>query len=283
LGRRDAGYLLCVERRVLVTGAGSGIGLATAVSLARAGFRTWGLVPDDNEARALSDAAGDAGAHVEVLRVDLSAPAQRSAVASELELYGLVNNAGFMNAGMIRDVDLADARRQLEVMVIAAMDLACQALPYMLERSEGRIVNVTSSALHTTTPFTGWYAATKAALRELNDALRVELAWTGVDVVEVEPGGFSTNIWRRARTELEHRRARSSRPRAYSRPLQVIDRFSNSMSAPEQVADVVLQVLTTAHPGAHRRVGKDAVALRVAELLPDAITDRVAALATGRA
>ncbi|HET9059888.1 MAG TPA: hypothetical protein VFN61_08195 [Acidimicrobiales bacterium] len=61
MARQDTGYLLWAQRRVLATGAGSGIGLATAVSLARAGPRTWGLVPDDNEARALSQAPRDSG------------------------------------------------------------------------------------------------------------------------------------------------------------------------------------------------------------------------------
>ena len=115
-----------------------------------------------------------------------------------------------MNAGLALDVPIADARTQLEVMVLAPMDLTRRVLPYMLERGQGRVVNVTSAAVHTSTPFTGWYQACKAALRELTDALRAELEDTGVDLVDIEPGGFRTAIWTREKPSSA--RAKCCRP-----------------------------------------------------------------------
>lgn len=126
--------------------------------------------------------------------VDLADAKARATVANELELYALVNNAGYLNAGLLRNVAMKEARRQLEVMVLAPMDLARQALPCMLLHGDGRIVNVTSSAAHPSTPFSGWYQSSKAALRELNDALRVKLHNIGVDVIDVEPGGYQTGF-----------------------------------------------------------------------------------------
>lgn len=83
-----------MERIALVTGAGSGFGLATATELASLGFTTVGLVPDGREADALTRAAADRGVAVEVVEADLADPAERQAALADRHLYALVNNAG---------------------------------------------------------------------------------------------------------------------------------------------------------------------------------------------
>lgn len=269
------------ERRVLVTGASSGIGMATAHHLSDLGFTTIALVRDEPERTDLARAAREWGSHVDVVVADLSTPGT-AAIVDELTLYGLVNNAAYMNAGLIEDVAIEDARPQFEAMVFTPIELARRALPAMLERGEGKIVNITSAAVHTSTPLTGWYQAAKAALRELNDALRIELRSTGVDVVDVEPGGVQTGIWARATSELERRKTMSRRAPEYDRALAVTARFRSRMTAPEQVAATVGRVLTMAHPRAHVRVGRGALVLRLAsEVLPDRVTDRASARLSG--
>ena len=186
-----------MERVVLVTGAGSGFGMATATTLSSLGFTTVGLVSDARQGDVLNRAAATLGVGVEVIEADLADPAQRESAIKDRDLYALVNNAGYLNAGLLRDVGIDDARRQLEVMVLAPLDLAQRALPHMLRRGEGRIVNVTSAAVHTATDLRGWYQASKAALRGLNDALRLELASTGIDVIDIQPGRVRPGIWDR--------------------------------------------------------------------------------------
>ena len=269
-------------RRVLVTGAGSGIGLATATHLAGLGFAVKGLVPDDDESAALVAEAGRRGVDVDVVVADLSDPSRRNGIVADLDLWALINNAGYMNAGQIRDVPIADARRQIETMVLAPMDLIRQALPGMVERGQGRIVNVTSSALHTSTPLTAWYTACKAALRELNDGLRVELAGLGIEVVDVEPGGYRTGIWGGATEELRARRAGSSRPDVYDRVLARLDRSKGLMGDPDWVAVAVGKVLTTGQPGSHVRIGPGAGWLRTLDhVVPDRVWDPVMARLAG--
>lgn len=263
-------------RRVLVTGAGSGIGLATATHLAGLGFAVTGLVPDGGEREVLGQEAARRGVEVDVIEADLSDPVRRAGLAAELDLWALVNNAGYMNAGQIRDVAIDDARRQLETMVLAPVDLARQALPGMIGRGQGRIVNVTSSAVHTSTPLTGWYTACKAALRELNDSLRLELAATGVEVLDIEPGGYATGIWGGAERELRSRRDGSNRPDVYDRVLARLDRANRLMGDPEWVAVAVGKVLTTGQPPPHVRIGPGAGWLRVFDhVLPDRFWDPV--------
>ena len=249
--------------------------------MASLGFDAIGVVRDEDESAALTEAASRDEVSVQVVEADLGDSVRRAAVLENLELYALVNNAGFMNAGLLRDVPDEEARNQLEVMVIAPLDLARRALPFMLTRGEGRIVNVTSAAVHTSTPFTGWYQACKAALRELTDALRVELAGTGIDVVDVEPGGFATGIWARGHGELLAHQARSARPEAYDRPLEALARFESKLGDPTEVAEAIGHTLTAGHPRFHQRIGPGANVLRtVAELVPDRLWDRAMARAS---
>lgn len=263
-------------RRVLVTGAGSGIGLATAVHLAGLGFAVTGLVPTGEEEDVLLRRAAGRGVAVEVVRADLSDPSQRVGLASDMDLWGLVNNAGYMNAGQIRDVPIDDARRQMEAMVLAPVDLARQALPSMVAKGQGRIVNITSSALHTSTPLTGWYQACKAALRELNDSLRLEVEPCGVHVVDVEPGGYKTGIWAGAGRELQARREHSTRPDLYDRVPARLDRAEELMGDPDRVAAAVGRAVTTGKPPPHVRIGPGAAWLRVLDrTVPDRLWDRV--------
>lgn len=271
-----------MRRPVLVTGAGSGFGLATAVLLASLGFEVTGLVPDRSERQVLERAASDRSVHVAVVEADLADPGARDGLASGLDLWALVNNAGYMGAGQIRDVPIPDARRQLEVMVLAPMDLARQALPSMVGLGHGRIVNVTSSAVHSVTPMTGWYTACKAALRQLNDSLRVEVAACGIDVIDIEPGGYRTGIWGRGARELRSRRERSPRPDLYDRVLRHLDTAKAMMGDPLQVAMAVADALTTGRPPRHKRIGPGARLLRFTDqAVPDAVWDRAVRLASG--
>lgn len=262
-----------------MTGAGSGIGLATCGILRSLDFDVVGAVaPGEVQGigRLRAEAAGPGS--LDVLEADLGDPAAREGLAEGLDLWALVNNAGYMNAGQLRDVPLPEARRQLEAMVVAPVDLCRQAAPAMIARGHGRIVNVTSSALSSSTPLTGWYQACKAALREITDSLRVELAPYGVAVIDVEPGGYRTGIWGRAASELAARRDLSDRPDLYDRALRRLGSGYEVMGDPSAVALCVADALTTGSPRRHIRVGPGARVLRAADrLVPDAVWDRVVA------
>jgi NAD(P)-dependent dehydrogenase (short-subunit alcohol dehydrogenase family) len=270
-------------RRVLVTGAGSGIGLATTVRLATHGYEVVALVPDHWERRGVREAAGAAGVGTSVRPIvcDLADAEARADAVAGLEVYGLVNNAGYMNAGLVSDVSIQEARRQLEVMVLAPLDLAERLKPGMLAAGVGRIVNVVSSGVHTSTPFTGWYQAAKAALRELTDSLREELSSGPIRVVDVEPGGISTNIWPRAREELLTRREVSQWPERYDRPLALLQRVAARAGSAEEVAAAIERALDERRPRRHYRVGPGAQLLRlVSDVVPDVLWDPVVRAAT---
>src|SRR5258706_5798741 len=152
---------------VLTTGANSGIGLATAIELARRGYHSVGGVRSEEKAEVLTTAAREAGVEVEPVLLDVTDADACEKVMAGLELYGLVNNAGYTNTGAVEDVTDDDIRHQLETMTIAPMRLARLALPGMRAARPGRIVNVSFIYWPASSPLTGLDPASKRALESV--------------------------------------------------------------------------------------------------------------------
>lgn len=267
---------------VLTTGANSGIGLLTAIEVARRGYRSVGSVRSEAKAAAMLDAAAAAGVEVEAVILDVTDADACVEVCDDLGvLYGLVNNAGYTNAGAVEDVSDDDARHQFETMTLAPMRLARLVVPAMRERGRGRIVNVSSIYGRTTTPLSGWYQACKHALEAVSDALRVEVAASGVRVVLVEPGGFRTGIWE-DNEEAIARHGDSRFRRAYERELQLTKLAQPLMGDPVRVAAVIGRALDSPIPRARYLVGYDAHALALGHrLTPTAVKDLVSRFTMG--
>jgi NAD(P)-dependent dehydrogenase (short-subunit alcohol dehydrogenase family) len=183
----------------IVTGSDSGIGKATAVALAEAGFDvgiTWHT--DEAGARHTADLVARAGRGAAVRRLDL---ASGEAVTETIErliadLGGvdvLVNNAGANHRAPVLEESLADWRRTLEVNLTGPLLCAQAAARHMIAaRTAGRIVNVTSIHEHAPLPYAAAYSAAKAALGMLTKVLALELAGHGVTVNSVAPGHIAT-------------------------------------------------------------------------------------------
>jgi len=266
---------------VLTTGANSGLGLATAIALARAGFDSVGSVRSAAKARRVRDAAEAAGVEVRTVLLDVRDEAACRRVVGRLKPWAVVNNAGYPASGAVEDVGDEEARAAFETMVLAPMRLARLALPRMRERGEGRIVNMSSIYGLATTPLIGWYQACKHALEALSDALRVETAGFGVKVILVEPGGFDTGIWDQWHAETDSR-ADSNYEAAYERARSGINFGRGLMGRPEDVAKVVVKALTAKRPHVRYLVGNDARAIALYDsLVPSEVKDRLARLTLG--
>ncbi len=269
------------DRTVLTTGANSGVGLATVLHLAGLGFRSVGSVRSRAKAARVVEAATTAAVTVETVILDVSDAERCREVVDELRPWGLVNNAGYSGVGAIEDVTDEEARLQLETMVVAPMRLARLALPHMRAAGQGRIVNVSSIYGVTTTPFSGWYQASKHALEATSDALRVEIARDGIKVILIEPGGVKTNIWQEMEADVA-RRAGSSYESEYRRVLTLLKPYTAVMAGPEAVAKVIGKALTAGAPRARYLVGWDAQGVVAAQsLVPTAVKDRIARILAG--
>ncbi len=268
-------------RTVLTTGANSGVGLATAVHLANLGFRSVGSVRSRTKAACLLEAAASAAVKVETVLLDVTDAERCRAVVNRVRPWALVNNAGYSGVGAIEDVTDEEARHQLETMVVAPIRLARLALPHMRAAGQGRVVNVSSIYGLTTTPFSGWYQASKHALEAASDALRVEVARDGIEVILIEPGGVKTHIWEEMKSDLA-RRAGSSYETEYRRVLALLAPYKAFMTHPESVARVIGKALTTRSPRARYLVGRDAQGFAAAQsIIPTTVRDRISRLLTG--
>jgi len=270
-----------VERTVLTTGAGTGIGLATVIELARRGFDSVAGVRSQSKARAVSRAARKAGVKVRTVMLDVTDAQQSERVVNDLKPYGLVNNAGLSASGAIEDVGDDVARLAFETMVLGPTRLARLAVPHMRTQGGGRIVNISSIYGLMTTPLTGWYQASKHALEALSDALRVELAADAIAVVLIEPGAFRSNIWESASNDVQ-RRLDSEYFAAYRRLEDGIKASQRLMGDPIEVARLISSVMTAKQPKARYLVGFDARAIDIySKLLPTEVRDRLARLTLG--
>jgi NAD(P)-dependent dehydrogenase (short-subunit alcohol dehydrogenase family) len=270
-----------VERTVLTTGAGTGIGLATVIELARRGFNSVGGVRSQAKARLIARAARKAGVKVRTVQLDVTNTAECESVVAELKPFGLVNNAGVPASGAIEDVDDAEARAAFETMVLGPMRLARLAIPHMREQGGGRIVNISSIYGLMTTPLTGWYQASKHALEALSDALRVEVAADDIAVILIEPGAFRSNIWDSATNDVQ-RRLDSEYFAAYRRVDEGIRISQRLMGDPIEVARLVASVMSAKKPKPRYLIGYDARAIDIySKLLPTEVRDRLARLTLG--
>ena len=269
------------ERTVLVTGANSGIGLATTLAVAKRGFRSVGSVRSPEKAVKVVEAAAAQGLEVETVLLDVTDAARCREVVESVRPWGVVNNAGYGHTGAIEDVDDAEAERLIDTMVIAPMRLARLALPHMRNGGGGRIVNMSSILGLTSAPLMGWYAGAKHALEALSDALRVEVAGSGVRVVLVEPGGVRTELWDEVASGIEQR-VGSRFDRAYRRTLSGTKLTQPLMGSADAVAATVVRALTSRVPRQRYLVGIDAQALALAQLLtPTSVRDAATRLGLG--
>ena len=263
------------ERTALTTGANSGIGLATALELARRGLRSVGTVRSKAKAAVVSDAAESMGLTIETAILDVTDAQSCERVVRKYHPTVVVNNAGFSVTGAIEDVGDDEARAALETMVVGPMRLARLALPHMRKVHDGRIINVSSIYGRATTPLTGWYQASKHALEGVSDALRAEVASDGIKVVLVEPGFVRTGIWAEVDDELQGR-AGSDFASSYQRLLANTRMASPIMSDPSKVADVIANAVTSRRPRARYLVGCDAqVIAGLRTYTPTRVWDRV--------
>ena len=184
---------------VLITGASSGIGYATALYLAERGFRVVGTSRSKERLEGLLDEARSRNLPVTGVVLDINSDTEVERAAPKLasqhgEIDVLVNNAGYGLWGPVGSLSSAELAAQFETNVFAAHRMTRAVLPEMLERRRGTIVNISSVLGRIATPFNGAYAASKFALEGLSESLRTELWPFGVRVAVIEPGLFRTEF-----------------------------------------------------------------------------------------
>ena len=272
---------------VLVTGASTGIGRATALRLDRANFRVFACV------RRLTDGdslRAEASERLRLVTLDVTdTPSLEDAVqcvheaVGDAGLQGLVNNAGIAVGAVLEYIDLNDLRRQFEVNVVGLVAVTRFFLP-LIRRGSGRIINISSSAAYLAPAFSGPYTASKFAVEALSDSLRRELRTWDIPVSVIQPGAIETPIWNKGQNELERLAASFSAEgwerygSAYEKMNRLIESTAQRAIPADAVAKAVERALTAARPRTRYRVGVDVHVIRgLTSLLPDRWVDAILA------
>jgi len=272
-------------RSVLITGASTGIGRATALRLDSNGWKVFAGVRKEEDAASLRAQASDRLAPV---TLDVTDPNQIAAAAELIEreseggLDGLVNNAGIAVPGPLETVPLEDLRHQLEVNLVAYVAVT-QAMLGEIRRAKGRVVFVSSIGGRVAFPFGGPYHASKFATEAIGDVFRQELRPWGLKVSIIEPGSIDTPIWERGQRKAEDVEAKSPLTNllygaALEKFKKVIEDTAERGIPPEKVAKAIAHALESSRPKSRYLVGLDAkVQARLKPLIPTAVFDRIVA------
>lgn len=181
------------KKVVLVTGASSGIGKATALQLIKEGHIVYGAARRLEKMKDLIDNGGHA-IKMDIIEEDQIISGVDQIIKEQGRIDVLVNNAGYATYGSIEETAIDDARRQFEVNIFGLARLTQLVIPHMRKNKAGKIFNISSVGGKIYSPMGAWYHATKHALEGWSDCLRLEVKQFGIDVVIVEPGLIITEF-----------------------------------------------------------------------------------------
>ena len=269
---------------VVITGASTGIGWATAKLLLDRGFRVFGSVRKQADADRLSK---QFGANFTPLLFDVTDEAAVLAAARQVRaalggetLTGLVNNAGIAVAGPVLELAADEFRRQMDVNIIGPI-IATQAFGPLLgtdpslKGPRGRIVMISSVAGKNGNPLMSAYSASKHAIEGLSESLRREMMLFGIDVIIVAPGAVKTPIWSKAE-EVDISAYRNS---PFFPSLEKIRKFmlqlGESGLPPEKIAETIADALTSASPKVRYQITPDPMRHLMTAVLPKRMIDRI--------
>jgi NAD(P)-dependent dehydrogenase (short-subunit alcohol dehydrogenase family) len=278
-------------KSVLITGASTGIGRASALRMDAEGWRVFAGVRREEDAAKLRDAASE---RLVPLMLDVTEADQIVAVAERIGevvggsgLDGLVNNAGMAVMSPLETIPLDDLRRQLEVNLVSQVAVTQAMLP-LIRKARGRVVFLSSIGGRMAMPFGAPYHASKYGIEAVVDCLRQELRPWKIDVVAIEPGSIDTPIWERGESVADELAARApaAQKELYGEKIEsfrgAVRRTAERGIPPAKVADAIHHALTARRPRTRYLVGADARGQALlARLLPDRVMDRVVARAMG--
>jgi NAD(P)-dependent dehydrogenase (short-subunit alcohol dehydrogenase family) len=275
---------------VVITGASTGIGWATAKLLLGRGFRVFGSVRKQADADRLRD---EFGVNFTPLLFDVTNEAAVLAAAREVRatlggetLFGLVNNAGIAVAGPVLELAADEFRRQMDVNVIGPI-IATQAFGPLLgsdpslKGPRGRIVMISSVAGKNGNPLMSAYSASKFAIEGLSESLRREMMLFGIDVIIIAPGAVKTPIWSKAE-EIDVSAYKNS---PFFPALQRIRQFMLQLGETglpaEKIAERIAEALTSASPKVRYQITPDPIRHLMTAVLPKRMIDKIIAKRLG--
>ena len=252
-----------MENVALVTGCSSGIGLETAVSLAREGHFTYATMRNMKKSGDLDKIVNDEGLPIKILELDVDdEESVDNALGKIMDEKGridtLVNNAGWGMWGTVEDVSIEEFKQQFETNFFSIIRMIQKIAPVMRKQKSGNIVNVSSVAGRIGFPVTPAYISSKFALEGLSECLRFELGSFGINVIIIEPGVIKTNFF-----DSMKMAKKSDSDSVYneitSKVVSGVKMMAEMGTEPKEVADTIIKSINEEKPLPRYIVGNDAM------------------------
>jgi len=235
-----------MEKVALVTGSSSGVGLETALALARDGYHTFASMRDIGKAGELEHAAKKENLSIDVIELDVDkeesiVSAIKKVVTDGGRLDILVNNAGYGQFGCVEDVSVDDFRKQFETNFFSIVRIIQEVAPIMRKQKSGIIVNISSVVGRMGLPVSPAYISTKFALEGLSECLRYELGQFGIKTTLIEPGVIKTNFF--SSMKVPESKIDPKYKTLTDNILAGLKMMVEMGTAPSQVADVIIKAI----------------------------------------
>ena len=251
-----------MERIALVTGSSSGIGLETALALARDGYYTYASMRDIKKSGELEYAVKKESLPVEIIELDVDKEesiiaAVRKISTDKKRIDVLVNNAGYGQFGCTEDLSVDDFRNQFETNFFSIVKIIQEVAPIMRDQNSGIIVNISSVVGRIGLPGSPAYISTKFALEGLSECLRYELGQFGIKTTLIEPGVIKTNFFNsmkipESKTDAKYKELTDN-------ILAGLKMMAEMGTPPSQVANVIIKAIHDDEILPRYAVGTDAI------------------------
>jgi NAD(P)-dependent dehydrogenase (short-subunit alcohol dehydrogenase family) len=258
------------QRVAVVTGASSGIGNETSLTLARSGFLIYATMRNLDKVGNIKSVAEEEKLPLKIVQLDVTDDesvknAMQSIISEASVIDVLVNNAGYAVGGAFEDLSMEEIKSQYETNIFGLIRVTQAVLPIMRKHKSGIIVNISSGVGRFGIPAQSAYVSTKFSIEGPSESMAYELERFGIKMVLVEPGFIKTNIANNMVTAKKSQDANSPYSHLMENMVSNIEHGLETGSSPDVVAKVVLKAVTSENPSMRYLAGKDVEKLMVAK------------------
>ena len=238
-----------MKKVILITGASSGIGKDTAISLIKEGHIVYGAARRLEMMQDIIQAGGHA-IKMDILKDRNIDDVVNQIINEQNRIDVLINNAGYGLWGAVETISIDEAKRQFDVNIFGLAYLTKKIIPLMRKQKSGKIINMSSMGGKVYTPFGAWYHATKYALEGWSDCLRIELKSFGIDVILIEPGVIKTEF----QDVMMDSTVERSIGTPYEKKLKALEKATQEMyargigSPPSTITKLIIKAINSHNP-----------------------------------
>ncbi len=260
-----------MSKVILITGASSGIGKSISLFLTNKGFKVYGTCRDPKKYNILE---------FELLKCDINSQVEiedtvKYVLDIETRIDVLINNAGIGITGPLEETSESDIKSAFQTNLLGPIAIIKECIPSMRKHKEGLIINITSVLGYFGIPFRGVYCATKSSLEIIGEVFSMELKRFNINVVNVAPGDFKTDIIsRRIDSKLNNF---SNYNEEYSKSIKSANSHVKNAMSPEIISKLIYEIINSKNPKIHYKVGqfiqKFSIILKM--ILPDRFFEKI--------